>query len=136
MKREQYEPLTPEELKAVKSFAAYAGRCWKQELRYAWMSASLPGHLHKLRNSHGPSWLNSFKLEEEKVDHNMSSAQMVANASPTVCRFRVTFYGPAQAEKTVHYWTGTRAQVMGWADQEGRRNSRTEWTIRRDKGGN
>jgi hypothetical protein len=64
-KKIQYEPLTPEELQALKSYAAYAGRTWKQELRYAWMSASLPGHLHKLRNSHGPSWLNQFQFPKE-----------------------------------------------------------------------
>ena len=58
----EYEPLTPEELTALQSFAAYAGRYWKQDLRDAWMNASMPGHLHKLRNSHGPSWLAKFKL--------------------------------------------------------------------------
>jgi hypothetical protein len=59
-----YEPLTPEELQALKSYAAYAGRTWKAELRHAWMHASMPGLLHKLRNSHGPSWLVQFKLPD------------------------------------------------------------------------
>jgi len=65
MKRETYPTLTPEEMQALKSYAAYAGRTWKDELRRAWMSASLPGHLHKLRNSHGPSWLNQFQFPKE-----------------------------------------------------------------------
>ena len=57
-----YDPLTPEEVAALTSFAAYAGRYWKQELRDAWMNASMPGLLHKLRNSHGPSWLEQYRL--------------------------------------------------------------------------
>lgn len=64
---ENLRELTPEELQAVVSFAAYAGRTWKQQLRDAWMSASMPGYLHALRNSHGPAWLKRFKLPEVKT---------------------------------------------------------------------
>jgi len=60
--RRQYEPLTPEELQAIRSFADYAGRTWKADLLHAWERASMPGLLHKLRNSHGPTWLVNFRL--------------------------------------------------------------------------
>ena len=63
MTKRQYAPLTPEQLKALRSYAAYAGSDWKLGLLAAWRNASMPGHLHALRNSHGPSWLAQFKLE-------------------------------------------------------------------------
>jgi hypothetical protein len=61
----RYEPLTPEELTALQSYAAYEGRYWKASLLHAWEIASMPGLLHKLRNSHGPSWLVQFRLPKE-----------------------------------------------------------------------
>jgi hypothetical protein len=63
----KYQPLTPEEITALQSYAAYAGRTWKMQLRMAWENARMPGLLHKLRNSHGPSWLISFRLPKARI---------------------------------------------------------------------
>ena len=61
-----YRELTADELRAVQAYAAKHGRTWKQQLRYAWMDASEPGYLQALRNSHGPAWLNTFRLPDSK----------------------------------------------------------------------
>ena len=58
---------TPEQIAAVKAFAARHGRCWKVELRNAWLYGSdvqePDGHLlRQVRNSCGPVWLQGFKL--------------------------------------------------------------------------
>lgn len=58
----QFPKLTAEQEQAVVAFAQYAGRTWKQQLRDAWMRAAMPGHLHALRNTHGPSWLATYRL--------------------------------------------------------------------------
>lgn len=60
--KDTYEPLTTEQLTALRQFAKTHGRYWKAELRGHWERASLSGTIHALRNSHGPSWLNSYRL--------------------------------------------------------------------------
>lgn len=59
-----YAPLTTEEWLAVSDYALRHGRTWKEKLRGAWLNASEPGLLQKLRNSHGPTWLQGFALPE------------------------------------------------------------------------
>lgn len=67
--------LTSEEIAALREFAGEYGRRWKGVLSdLYWYNARLfyrrgnyndstPGSLlHGLRNSHGPSWLDRFKL--------------------------------------------------------------------------
>lgn len=61
----EHEPLTAEQLSAIRQFARTHGRTWKNELRRHWERASLSGTIHALRNSHGPSWLQSFRLPVE-----------------------------------------------------------------------
>lgn len=61
----QYEPINTEQLAALQKFARAHGRCWKEQLRKHWDRCSLPGVLHALRNSHGPSWLRSYRLPVE-----------------------------------------------------------------------
>lgn len=53
---------TPEEMVALRTFAAAQGRCWKAALRQKWMDASAPAILHGLRNRLGPTWLDRFRL--------------------------------------------------------------------------
>jgi hypothetical protein len=60
--KEVYPRLTLEQERALWDFADYAGRTWKTQLGQAWMTASMVGHLHALRNTHGPSWLVSYRL--------------------------------------------------------------------------
>jgi len=60
--------LTPSQLHSLQIFAALHGRCWKQHLRAAWMNArGVTPDLHHLRNTHGPSWLDGFRLPNRKA---------------------------------------------------------------------
>lgn len=54
--------LTAEQEAALAAFAAKTGRNWKSALSDAWMRAAAPPILHRLRNTHGPSWLASYHL--------------------------------------------------------------------------
>lgn len=63
--REALPPLTPEQDAALQAYAARHGRRWKSILNNAWMGG--PPHddgglLRGLRNSHGPTWLQSYRL--------------------------------------------------------------------------
>lgn len=63
MKRDTLPPLTDHQLRALQVFADRHGRRWKEQLRQAWMNAAPIGPtLHQLRNTHGPSWLDRFRL--------------------------------------------------------------------------
>lgn len=66
MKRhEPLPPLTDQEVKALQDYAARHGRSWKRILNYAWMGEAPrdDGHiLRKLRNTHGPTWLDRYRL--------------------------------------------------------------------------
>ena len=66
-----YRDLTPEELKALRDFAAEYGRDWKQYLFAAWLSYAYKGRhmggadtgiLRSIRNEFGNEWLHGFKL--------------------------------------------------------------------------
>jgi hypothetical protein len=54
--------ISTEAKTALQAYAEKHGRTWKSKLRAQWLRASAPAILHGLRNSHGPSWLNSFIL--------------------------------------------------------------------------
>lgn len=54
--------LSPEQVADLQAYAAKHGRTWKAKLRDEWMRASASPTLHHLRNTHGPSWLDSFRL--------------------------------------------------------------------------
>lgn len=63
--RTKLSPLTPEQVDALRRYAKKHGRTWKSKLRDAWMG--MPPHddagtLRGLRNSHGPTWLDRFRL--------------------------------------------------------------------------
>lgn len=60
---------TPEQMAALKDYAAWAGPDWKNQLQTDWMRAGSrwPGewaYLQQLRNQLGPSWLATFELDE------------------------------------------------------------------------
>lgn len=57
--------LTAEQEAALAAFAERNGRRWKSALSDAWMKAAAPPILHHLRNTHGPSWLASYRLPKE-----------------------------------------------------------------------
>jgi len=57
--------LTPELEAALQAYAARHGRRWKSILNNAWMGGPPyddGGLLCGLRNSHGPTWLQSYWL--------------------------------------------------------------------------
>lgn len=66
----RYRKPTAEEISALQTFARICGPRWKVTLRECWMNDMLRVYLNSndaalvraLRNTHGPSWLNRFKL--------------------------------------------------------------------------
>jgi hypothetical protein len=64
-KVEPPEP-TPEEVAHLRAYAKRNGRSWKQALRNDWRNAVAPPVLQRLRNTHGPRWLESYKLPAEE----------------------------------------------------------------------
>ncbi|MCZ7497451.1 MULTISPECIES: hypothetical protein [Hyphomicrobiales] len=64
-KRDRLPPLTPEQQTALQAYAARHGRRWKSVLNNVWMGGAPHddgGILRGLRNSHGPTWLQSYRL--------------------------------------------------------------------------
>jgi len=61
----QLPPIDEETLQQLRQFKKQHGRQWKDKLRSMWMMASAPGVLHRLRNTHGPSWLVGFKFPDK-----------------------------------------------------------------------
>jgi hypothetical protein len=61
----QRAPLTADELEAIRAYAKKHGSTWKSKLSDDWMRARAEATLHRLRNTHGPSWLVEFKLPKE-----------------------------------------------------------------------
>ncbi|MGX9944939.1 hypothetical protein ACTG4Q_20975 [Bradyrhizobium denitrificans] len=59
--------LTPEDIEALKAYAAEKGRSWKQHLAQDWMLGRAVGDrgviLYRLRNRLGPSWLVNYRLQ-------------------------------------------------------------------------
>ena len=58
---------TPEQVKALRSFANAHGRTWKSHLNHVWMTGNYgfaddSMSLQQVRNSFGPAWLARFKL--------------------------------------------------------------------------
>lgn len=61
--KQQHRPLTEAQLAALIEWRDDHGpERWKAALRRAWVLASAPAPLHRLRNTHGPAWLGSFTL--------------------------------------------------------------------------
>ncbi|MDI6834376.1 MAG: hypothetical protein QMD99_01520 [Rhizobiaceae bacterium] len=62
---EPLPPLTEEEVNALQDYAARHGRSWKRILNYVWMGEAPyddGGILRRLRNTHGPTWLDRYRL--------------------------------------------------------------------------
>ncbi|WP_018240814.1 hypothetical protein [Ensifer sp. BR816] len=62
---EKLPPVTAEEEQALEAYAARHGRYWKSVLNRVWMGGPPhddAGTLRRLRNSHGPTWLQSYRL--------------------------------------------------------------------------
>lgn len=63
-KRDRLPPLTPEQEAALRAYAARHGRRLKSVLNNVWMGGAPhdDGGVRGLRNSHGPTWLQSYRL--------------------------------------------------------------------------
>ena len=83
-----FTPLTPGQSAALVRFAARHGRAWKVQLRAAWMDSSAEPGLHRLRNTHGPSWLAAFKLEAPATPDFTAYAHPVLAVPCPDCRRR------------------------------------------------
>ena len=62
---EPLPPLTEEEVNALQDYAARHGRSWKRILNNVWMGEAPHddgGILRRLRNTHGPAWLDRYRL--------------------------------------------------------------------------
>ncbi|TKA94516.1 hypothetical protein FAZ78_21885 [Cereibacter changlensis] len=63
MDRPAPEALTPDQITALADYARQHGRSWKSRLAQEWQAASAPTDLHRLRNTHGPAWLATLRLD-------------------------------------------------------------------------
>ncbi|MBX4962656.1 hypothetical protein HJA92_14205 [Rhizobium binae] len=64
-RRAKLPPLSVEEEQVLQAYAARHGRRWKSILNRVWMGEpphDNAGTLRRQRNSHGPSWLQSYRL--------------------------------------------------------------------------
>jgi hypothetical protein len=52
--------LAPEQWDALIDWIVEHREDWKRKLLLAWAKASAPPALHRLRNTHGPAWLEGF----------------------------------------------------------------------------
>ncbi len=62
----RYTPLTIDQITAIRAYQKSKGRNWKQNLSLDWQSGNIAGSLYSLRNTHGPSWLQSFRLPQRE----------------------------------------------------------------------
>ena len=86
-----FAPLDPEQAAALALCAKAHGRSWKDALRAAWTTASAEPVLHRLRNTHGPAWLSSVRLEAQEAapspDFTTHAHPVLAVPCPTcACR--------------------------------------------------
>ena len=58
-----YPPLLHEQRVALRAYAHEHGRRWKEYLLAEWIKATAEPLLHRLRNTHGPSWLLAYRLD-------------------------------------------------------------------------
>lgn len=68
-RRKKLPPLTAEQEQVLQAYAAKHGRRWKSVLNHVWMGGPPyddGGTLRRLRNSHGPSWLHSYRLPKPR----------------------------------------------------------------------
>ncbi|MGN7755556.1 hypothetical protein [Sinorhizobium sp. 22678] len=75
-KRERLPPLTAEEEQALQAYAAKHGRRWKWVLNHVWMGGAPyddGATLRRLRNSHGPSWLHTYRLPKPRPGEKAAS---------------------------------------------------------------
>ena len=53
-------PISAEQRALLDQYAHNHGTHWYMDLLHDWARGAVPGPLHALRNSHGPSWLKHY----------------------------------------------------------------------------
>lgn len=72
-------PMTTEQLAALKSFATECGPGWKDRLMLKWLHGNAPNGLHVLRyDAH--TWFNDFSFDEESPTHEVDFRSEVEEA--------------------------------------------------------
>jgi len=69
-RHDRIPPLTKQEEAALEDYAARHGRSWKRVLNDSWMGEKPHDDgpiLRKLRNTHGPTWLDRYRLPKRPV---------------------------------------------------------------------
>lgn len=79
-----YPPLLLDQQAALQTYAAEHGRCWKENLLADWMNASAEPLLHRLRNSHGPTWLLRLKLNRNRPGRARRTARTMRSRNVIV----------------------------------------------------
>ena len=59
--------LTTRQHIALARYAVLCGPDWKDALRGDWMAATAEPDLHRLRNTHGPAWLDAFAMPQARA---------------------------------------------------------------------
>jgi hypothetical protein len=65
LKRQRLPELDAEQVAALQAYDTRHGRRWKSILNHVWMGGAPcddGGTLRRLRNTHGPSWLQRYRL--------------------------------------------------------------------------
>jgi hypothetical protein len=68
-------PLTEQEEAALQDYAVRHGRSWKRILNDVWMGERRDDAgqiLRKLRHTHGPTWLDRYRLPKRPADPKRS----------------------------------------------------------------
>lgn len=105
-KRERLPPLTAELVAALQAYAVRHGRRWKSILNNVWMGGwphDGGGLLRGLRNSHGPTWLQSYRLPKPTTPAK-ASRQLSARPARQVTKCSVP-----RSHFPFHNWDRRRA---------------------------
>lgn len=84
-KRERLPPLNPEQEAALQAYAARHRRRWKSILNDVWMGGAPHddgGILRGLRNSHGPTWLQSYRLPRARSPDGAVARPLTRKLTP------------------------------------------------------
>lgn len=86
--------LTDEQRNAVVAFREQHGRNWKEKLGSLWLSPRSQGHLHVVRNTLGPEWLQSVREADFKAV--AKAAEKAEHAAPS------DITHPVRGEQNLH----------------------------------
>lgn len=78
--------LTDEQRNAVVAFREQHGRNWKEKLGSLWLSPRSQGHLHVVRNTLGPEWLQSVREADFKAVAKAAEIEVKVRIDDNVLR--------------------------------------------------